>query len=183
MSTLLLPPRLHLKTLDLLIILAHYYSTIICLTDLILWSFGFLNSCFLRVMLTQASEPKPRRSSRESPFHSNLQPSCSRASSWKPLTLAHLPVHPPTPSTRTQWSYPRNTQRKLKNLTTPFFTLCQPQPPWKRLILPQQVSSLIIRKSASEPLCSIRHFLPGASVTSLLPQWQARSLQQIQSGF
>ncbi|MEQ2304658.1 hypothetical protein AMECASPLE_029432 [Ameca splendens] len=28
---LLLPPRLRLKTLDLLIILAHYYSTIICL--------------------------------------------------------------------------------------------------------------------------------------------------------
>ncbi|MED6293067.1 hypothetical protein CHARACLAT_007015 [Characodon lateralis] len=32
LSTLLLPPRLLLKTLDLLIILAQYYSTIICLT-------------------------------------------------------------------------------------------------------------------------------------------------------
>ncbi|MEQ2313194.1 hypothetical protein AMECASPLE_039141, partial [Ameca splendens] len=32
LSTLLLPPLLLLKTLDLLIILAHYYSTIICLT-------------------------------------------------------------------------------------------------------------------------------------------------------
>ncbi|MEQ2243760.1 hypothetical protein ILYODFUR_010167 [Ilyodon furcidens] len=33
---------------------------------------------------------------------------------------------------------------------------------------PQQVSSIVICKSASEPLCSICHFLPGASVTSLL---------------
>ncbi|KAK5613338.1 hypothetical protein CRENBAI_023512, partial [Crenichthys baileyi] len=70
-----------------------------------------------------ARQGKPCRSSHESPFHSDLQPSCSRASSWEHLTLAHLPVHPPTPPTRTQQSYPRNAERELKNLTTPFLTL------------------------------------------------------------
>ncbi|MED6272645.1 hypothetical protein CHARACLAT_032449 [Characodon lateralis] len=37
-------------------------------------------------MLRRASEPKPCRSSNESPFHSNLQPRCSSASSWEHLT-------------------------------------------------------------------------------------------------
>ncbi|MED6243506.1 hypothetical protein ATANTOWER_021444 [Ataeniobius toweri] len=114
-------------------------------------------------MLRRASEPKPGRSSRESPFHSNLQPSCSRASSWEHLTLAHLPVHSPTLPTRTQQSYPRNKQQELKNLTSPFLTLCQPQPLWKRLIFPQQVSSLVIlaiQIPPAEPVRALIHFSP-----------------------
>ncbi|MEQ2315787.1 hypothetical protein AMECASPLE_025979 [Ameca splendens] len=97
---------------------------------------------------------KPCRSRHESPFHSDLQLSCSRASSWEHLTLAHLPVHPPTPPTRTQRSYPRNTERELKNLTTLFLTNLSHR--GKDVFFP--------RKS------------PASS------SWQFRSLQQIQSG-
>ncbi|MED6294373.1 hypothetical protein CHARACLAT_020408 [Characodon lateralis] len=85
-------------------------------------------------MLSQA--PKPRRSSRESPFHTKLHPSCSRASSWEHLTLAHLPVHPPKPPTRTQRRYPRNTSgtkeshhsvpHSLPTLATVEKTYCSP---------------------------------------------------------
>ncbi|MED6268109.1 hypothetical protein CHARACLAT_018817 [Characodon lateralis] len=57
---------------------------------------------------------------------SNSKPSFSRVTSTQPLRIINLPVHPPTLTLQTLWSFPEEKKQKQRNKTE-LCTSCQPQ--------------------------------------------------------
>ncbi|KAK5622992.1 hypothetical protein CRENBAI_021583 [Crenichthys baileyi] len=84
-------------------------------------------------MLCQVLGTTPCCSSRESPFHSYLQSRSSEINSWKHLTIADLPVHPPTPHAQLKHSCSRITQRECQHCESPCHCFYQTLPQWADL--------------------------------------------------
>ncbi|MEQ2161044.1 hypothetical protein GOODEAATRI_005621 [Goodea atripinnis] len=106
-------------------------------------------------MLWRALEKTPSRSSHESPFHSYLQPRSFKITSWEHLTIAHLPVHPPTPHAKLKHSHPRITQRERQHCKSLCHSSCQTQPLWVRLTSSNKPSSTSNSKQTSILLCTL----------------------------